>query len=467
MIRMLIVEDKASMARVLERLFASKQGFEVTTAADGAEAIARIRESDFHLVITDLKMPNGDGMQVLQAAKEKTPGTIVLMMTAFGTIENAVEAMRHGAFDYLLKPFSLAEIELKVEKALEQQRLQAENAYLKETIQTGFGRLIGASSSMREIYGFIQKVAPSVAPVLILGESGTGKELVARAIHDTSPRAGRPFIAVNCAALSEGLIESELFGHERGAFTGAVAQKKGRFELADGGTLFLDEIGELPPGLQSKLLRVLQEGEYERVGGHQTLRVDARVIAATHRDLPRAIESGHFREDLYYRVNVLSVTVPPLRERLDDLPSLVDHFLSRAAGAMHKSVAIGPDTLALLQRYRWPGNIRELENVIERAVVLTDGPAIRAVDLPKEITGLSGEAAQAFGDPNLPLDEKMARLEREAIRQTLDAVGWNQTQAAKRLGIKRSSLQYKMKRHGLEQSQRAHVSPPTQEDKEG
>jgi DNA-binding NtrC family response regulator len=449
MIRVLIVEDKASMARMLERLFASK-GYEVTVAADGAKALEKIREADFHLVITDLKMPNGDGMQVLQAVKEKTPGTIVLMMTAFGTIENAVEAMRLGAFDYLLKPFSLSEIELKVEKALEQQRLQAENAYLKETIQMGFGRLIGSSDAMREIYGFIQKVAPSTAPILILGESGTGKELVARAIHDTGSRSGSPFIAVNCAALSEGLIESEMFGHERGAFTGAVNQKKGRFELADCGTLFLDEIGELPPVLQSKLLRVLQEGEFERVGGHQTLRVDVRVIAATHRDLVHAIVSGQFREDLYYRVNVLSVKVPPLRERPEDLPALVDHFLARAAGEMHRNVSIDPETLALLQRYRWPGNIRELENVIERAVVLTDGPAIRAADLPKEITGLSAEVARAFGDPNLSLDEKMGRLEREAILQTLQETGWNQTQAAKRLGLKRSSLQYKMKRHGLE-----------------
>ncbi len=449
MIRVLIVEDKASMARMLHQLFASK-GHEVTVASDGAEAMAKIQSADFHLVITDLKMPNGDGLHVLQAVKAKSPSTIVLIMTAFGTIENAVEAMRLGAFDYLLKPFSIAEIELKVEKALEQQRLQAENAYLKETIRTGFGRLIGSSGAMQQVYGFIQKVAPSAAPVLILGESGVGKELVARAIHDTGPRADRPFIAVNCAALSEGLIESELFGHERGAFTGAVTQKKGRFELADGGTLFLDEIAELSPALQAKLLRVLQEGEYERVGGHQTLRVDVRVIAATHRDLTRAIESGQFREDLYYRVNVLSVTVPPLRERPDDLPALVEHFLARAAAAMHKSVTIAPEVLALLQRYRWPGNIRELENVIERAMVLTDGPAIRATDLPKEVTGLSGEAAQAFSDPNLPLDEKMARLEQEAIRQTLEAVGWNQTQAAKLLGIKRSSLQYKMKRYGLE-----------------
>jgi DNA-binding NtrC family response regulator len=449
MIRVLIVEDKASMARMLRQLFASK-GYEVTVATDGPEALATIQDADFHLVITDLKMPHGDGMQVLQAVKAKAPTTIVLMMTAFGTIENAVEAMRLGAFDYLLKPFSIAEIELKVEKALEQQRLQAENAYLKETIQTGFGRLIGSSGAMQQVYGFIQKVAPSAAPVLILGESGTGKELVARAIHDTSPRLERPFIAVNCAALSEGLVESELFGHERGSFTGAMAQKKGRFELADGGTLFLDEIGELPPALQTKLLRVLQEGEFERVGGHQTLQVDVRMIAATHRDLPRAIEAGQFREDLYYRVNVLSIVVPPLRDRPEDLPALTEHFLSKAASAMHKSVTMAPEVLALLRHYRWPGNIRELENVVERAVVLTDGPAIRAEDLPKEITGLSNEAAQAFGDPNLSLDEKMARVEREAILQTLEETKWNQTRAAKRLKLKRSSLQYKMKRYGLE-----------------
>ncbi|MBI3621062.1 MAG: sigma-54-dependent Fis family transcriptional regulator [Nitrospirae bacterium] len=449
MIRVLIVEDKASMARMLQQLFASK-GHDVTVASDGAEAAARIQAADFHLVITDLKMPNGDGLHVLQAAKAKSPNTIVLIMTAFGTIENAVQAMRLGAFDYLLKPFSIAEIELKVEKALEQQRLQAENAYLKDSLRTGLGRLIGGSGAMQQVYGFIQKVAPSAAPVLILGESGVGKELVARAVHDTGPRSGRPFIAVNCAALSEGLVESELFGHERGAFTGAVAQKKGRFELADGGTLFLDEIGELPPSLQTKLLRVLQEGEFERVGGRQTLRVDVRLIAATHRDLPGAIAAGRFREDLYYRVNVLSIAVPPLRERPDDLPALAEHFLSRASEAMHKPVTMAPEVLALLRQYRWPGNVRELENVIERAVVLTDGAAIRAADLPKEITGLSGEAAEAFSDPTLPLDEKMARLEQEAIRRTLDSVGWNQTQAARLLGIKRSSLQYKMKRYGLQ-----------------
>jgi DNA-binding NtrC family response regulator len=449
MIRLLIVEDKASMARMLHKLFAAK-GYDVTVAADGLEAMDKIQSADFHVIVTDLKIPSGDGMQVLKAAKARAPGTMVLMMTAFGTIENAVEAMRQGAFDYLLKPFSISEIELKVEKALEQQRLQAENEYLKETIQTQFGRLIGSSPVMQAVYSVIQKVAPSPAPVLILGESGTGKELVAHAIHDTSPRAGRPFIAVNCAALSEGLVESELFGHERGAFTGAVTQKKGRFELADGGTLFLDEIGELSPALQVKLLRVLQEGEYERVGGHQTLRGDVRVIAATHRDLPRAIEAGQFREDLYYRINVLTITVPPLRDRLDDLPALAEHVLSKASAAMHKPVTIAPDVMALLQRYGWPGNVRELENVIERAVVLTDGPLIMAADLPKEITGLSKEAAQAFGDPNLSLDEKMERLEREAIRCTLETVGWNQTQAAKLLGVKRSSLQYKMKRYGFE-----------------
>ncbi|MEW6325451.1 MAG: sigma 54-interacting transcriptional regulator, partial [Nitrospirota bacterium] len=268
-------------------------------------------------------------------------------------------------------------------------------------------------------------------------------------VHDTGPRAGRPFVAVNCAALSEHLIESELFGHERGAFTGAVAQKKGRFELADGGTLFLDEIGELSPGLQVKLLRVLQEGEFQRVGGQQTLRADVRVIAATHRDLAQAIRTGRFREDLYYRINVLAVAVPPLRERLDDLPALAEHFIVKASATMHKTVALAPEAMALLGRYHWPGNVRELENVIERAVVLTEGAVITAADLPKEITGLSGEAARAVSDPTLSLNEKMERLEREAIRQTLEATGWNQTQAAKLLGIKRSSLQYKIKLHGL------------------
>ncbi len=447
MIRVLIAEDKASMARMLHQLFQEK-GYAVTVAADGRDALAQLQAAEFDLVLTDLKLPHHDGIEVLKAAKAKSAGTIVLIMTAFGTVETAVEAMRQGAFDYLLKPFALAEIELKIEKALDQQRLRAENEYLRETIRTQFGRLIGSAPAMARVYGFIEKVAPTASPVLIVGESGTGKELVAHAIHDHGPRAGRAFVAVNCAALAEGVIESELFGHDRGAFTGAVVQKKGRFELADGGTLFLDEIAELAPAMQAKLLRVLQQGEFERVGGRQTLSVDVRLIAATHRDLEQALTTGAFREDLYYRINVLRIELPPLRQRLEDLSALVAHCLQRYAQAQ-TPVTIAPESLALLSRYAWPGNVRELENVLERAVVLMDGAVIRPADLPKEITGLSPEAADAFSDTRLSLDAKMDRLEREVIRQVLAAAGGNQTHAAQALGIKRSTLQYKMTRHGL------------------
>jgi len=397
-------------------------------------------------------------MTVLREAKTHLPGTPVIIITAFGTVENAVEAMREGAFDYILKPFSVSEIEVKVAKALEQKRILAENEYLKTTLSTHFGPLVGRGQTMQEIYKLILKVSPGNAPVLILGESGTGKELVAREIHKHSSRANHPFITVNSAALAEGLLESEMFGHEKGAFTGAIASKKGLVELADGGTLFLDEIGDLGLNLQAKMLRFLQEKEYKRVGGLPTLKVDVRVLTATHQDLQQKIATSQFRQDLYYRLNVISISLPPLRERLEDLPDLVHHFCRKYSEALHKTVQFPKEILDLMATYPWPGNIRELENVIERAVVLTEGPVVRPEDLPREIwqRPLQKDLPQRpdsipslLPDSTIPLDKRLEMLEQEIIKRTLEECQGNQSQAAKKLGLKRSSLQYKMQKYGL------------------
>jgi DNA-binding NtrC family response regulator len=441
--RILIVDDKPSMRHMLRQVF-HENGFEVVEASDGDEAIARVREGALDLVITDVKMPKADGLTVLKECRAVLPRTPVIVMTAYGTIEQAVESMRQGAFDYIVKPFSIGEIELKAQRAFEQIRLVSENDYLKETLSDQVGRIIGRSDKMQHVYRLIRKVAAGSPSVLILGESGTGKELVAREIHQQSARANQPFIAVNCAALSEGLLESELFGHERGAFTGALFQKKGRFELADKGTLFLDEVAELSPALQVKLLRVLQDKTFERVGGTKTLSVDVRILAATNRDIRHEIVERRFREDLFFRLNVVTISLPPLRERLDDIPELVEYFLTRYTTALHKSVTLAPDVLTCLMSYAWPGNVRELENLIERLVVLAEGDRIECADLPPELFGATPQPAAADG-----LSDRISQLEREMIRRTIEDCGHNQTRAAKLLGLKRSSLQYKLKKYGL------------------
>jgi len=451
--RILIAEDKPSMLRMLSQVF-SEPHYQVVPCQNGTEALERIREGNLDLIITDLKMPGADGMAVLQEAKTHLPDTPVIILTAFGTVENAVEAMRQGAFDYVLKPFSVSEIEVKVSKALEQKRLLTENIYLRATLSTHFGTLVGKSQQMQEVYRIILKVAPGNTPVLITGESGTGKELVAREIHNHSPRTRGPFIPVNCAALAEGLLESEMFGHERGSFTGAMTQKKGLVEMADGGTLFLDEIGDLGLNLQAKLLRFLQEMEFKRVGGVQNIKVDVRVLAATNQNLQQKIASNQFRQDLYYRLNVISIALPPLRDRLQDLPDLVNYFIKKYSGALHKPVRFPDDLLDVLAAYSWPGNVRELENVIERAVVLAEGEEIRKQDLPREIFEThplkdSQSAVLATAGTSQTLDQRIENLEREIIRQTLLECQGNQTLAAKRLGLKRSSLQYKMQKYGL------------------
>ncbi len=459
--RILIADDKASMREMLTQAMEAK-GFDVVAVPDGNAALEQA-EAGVDLVITDLRMPGKDGVEVLSGVKRISPETEVIVMTAFGTVENAVEAMRLGAFDYILKPFSIDELELKVDRALDRGRLASEVQYLKEEDARRAGPMIGEGEVMRAVQKLIDKVAASASPVLVLGESGTGKELVAREIHRRSARSGGPFVAVNCAALSEGVLESELFGHEKGAFTGAMTGRKGRFELADGGTLVLDEIGELPAAVQVKLLRVLQDTEFERVGGNKTIRVDTRIVAATHKDLKKAIPKGEFREDLYYRLNVISIELPPLRDRREDIPALAEHFLARYARELAKPARMSAEVLDRLIHYRWPGNIRELQNVLERAVVLCEGEQLTVADLPREILEPAGtpapepapsaalvEATEP-GSPEHPTDltARLDALEKAIILEALQKFRWNQTKVAAALGLKRSSLQYKMKKHGL------------------
>jgi len=383
----LIVDDEKNYLIVLEALL-SDVGYEVLTADDAGKGLEMVRSHDLDLVITDMRMPGMDGMEFLAQLHHQQPELPVIMMTAYATVEKAVEAMKRGAFDYITKPFKNEELKLTIRKAIEMHRLLRENRLLSQELQQrfSFGHIVGQSKAMRKVYGLIEKVAQTRATILITGESGTGKELIARSIHFNSPRRDKPFISVSCSALPESLLESELFGHERGAFTGAHALRKGRFELADGGTLFLDEVGEMSPALQVKLLRVLQDMDFERVGGTRTIHVDARVVAATNRDLRRDVENGRFRDDLYYRLRVVQIEVPPLRERRDDIPLLIHHFLGKAAEANGVPVKrVSEEAFNFLYQYEWAGNVRELENVIERAVILCSGEEIGPQDLPDEI----------------------------------------------------------------------------------
>ena len=383
----LIIDDEKNYLIVLQALL-SDVGYEVLTADDAGKALEMVQSHDLDLVITDMRMPGIDGMEFLAQLHGQRPELPVIMMTAYATVEKAVEAMKRGAFDYITKPFKNEELKLTVRKAIDMHRLVRENRLLTQALQQrfSFGNIVGRSRAMRSVYELIEKVAQTRATVLITGESGTGKELIARSIHFNSPRRDKPFISVSCSALPESLLESELFGHERGAFTGAYALRKGRFELAEGGTLFLDEVGEIAPALQVKLLRVLQEMDFERVGGTKTIHVDARVLAATNRDLKRDVEQGRFREDLYYRLRVVQLEVPPLRERRDDVPLLAHHFLRKTASANGlPAKRISEEALRLLCQYEWTGNVRELENAVERAVILCDGDEIRPQDLPEEL----------------------------------------------------------------------------------
>src|SRR6202165_287464 len=381
--RILIADDHDALRRGLARALTAA-GHEVEEAPNGNQAIERLHDSYFDIVLSDLKMGGSDGLDVLRTTKTLHPSTAVILMTAFGSVHTAVEAMKIGAFDYVQKPFEIEEMEVKIEKALEMRRMRNELDYLRHTQNDiyDFDRIVGASTALQRVLGVVRKVAKSHTTVLIRGETGTGKELIAGAIHHNSLRAARNFVKVNCAALPETLLESELFGHEKGAYTGADRQRIGRFEQADGGTLFLDEIGDMSPSTQAKILRVLQEHEFERLGGTRTLKVDVRMIAATHPDLSVMVATGAFREDLYYRLNVVSVEMPPLRERKDDIVPLALTFIRKFAGELKKKIdGLEPDAQKLLMRYNWPGNIRELENTIERAMLLAEGRAIVSGDL--------------------------------------------------------------------------------------
>ncbi len=446
--KILVADDEQGMCALLKATFQEK-GFQVTTVSNGASALEKIRQESFDVVITDLKMPHKDGIAVLRGVKEYTPDTGVIIITAHGSIEAAVEAMRLGAQDFITKPFKLAEIELKVDKLIKDEPSRS-----RKRQETVFSRpIIGSSKHIRQIIDIIHKIADSKSAVLITGPTGTGKELVARAIHDVSSRSQNPFIALNCAALAPGVLESELFGHEKGAFTGASARRIGRFERANHGTLFLDEVGEIAPDTQVKLLRVLQEGEFERVGGNETIQTDVRIIAATNQNLRKAIEQGSFREDFYYRLNVFSLQLEPLKDRKEDIPPLVEHFLQKFREETGKEVRYVEDSvMELFLRYPWPGNIRELENVLERAVVLAEGDCITREELPQDMFFVYEDLQQderEGSEQSTTLTECRDELESRIIQKTLEQCRWNKTKAAEQLGIKRTTLQYKIKKYGI------------------
>jgi two-component system NtrC family response regulator len=448
----LIVDDEKNYLVVLEALL-RPEGYEILTANNAHDALRLIKASDLDLMVTDVKLPRMGGMELLEESKKLKPDLPVIVMTAYGTIEMAVEAMKMQAYDYITKPFKNEELKLTIRKALHNYRLIKENRLLSEALSDrySYGNIIGKSKLMLKIYDMIRKVAPSKASVLITGASGTGKELIAKAVHYDSPRKDRPFISVNCGALTETLLDSELFGHEKGAFTGAIALKKGRFELADGGTLFLDEVGDMPPPLQVKLLRVLQEMEFERVGGTRTIKVDVRVISASNRNIKEDVVNGIFREDLFYRLNVMQIEVPPLRERPEDIRLLVDHFIEKySRGEGKNEVKLSPEAWKILYNYSWPGNVRELENIIERAVVLNSGGRIESEDFPVELTGKSEELdIDRFIPGNVPLQQTLENIEERLIRRALDYCNHVQAQAADMLGISRHVMHYKMKKYGI------------------
>ncbi|HEV8663792.1 MAG TPA: sigma-54 dependent transcriptional regulator [Candidatus Methylomirabilis sp.] len=451
----LVVEDKPSMRRMLRETLEGA-GYKVDEAADGEEALKKLSLNHYQLVLTDVKLPKKDGLAVLRAAREVAGNLPVILMTAYGTVESAVQAMKDGAVDFLTKPFDSDYLLRLIERALERYRLYTENLVLKEGVaeKMGFPKIVGASRAMQQVSALIQKVAPSNATALLLGESGTGKELFARAIHQMGTRAGRPFIAINCAAIPDTLLENELFGHEKGAYTGAQAQKQGKFELADGGTLFLDEIGDLSPAVQAKLLRVLQDGAFERVGGTKPIQVDVRIIAATNTDLARAVRDRKFREDLFFRLNVFPISIPPLRDRPEDIPMLVTHFVYRFAQEMRKEIReVTPEALKALMAYPWPGNVRELENFIERAVILTTGPALTVQDFALGLKRGRGERESEFpltGSLHEVGARASARAERDLIVRTLQATGGNKSKAAEMLQVSYKTLLNKIKEFGIE-----------------
>jgi DNA-binding NtrC family response regulator len=450
--RILIADDHDALRRALARAL-TDAGHEVEEAPNGNLAIERLHEGSFDVVLSDLKMGGSDGLDVLRSTKALHPSAAVILMTAFGSVGTAVEAMKIGAFDYVQKPFEIEEMEIKIGKALDYRRMRHEIDYLRHSQNDiyAFDSIVGSSGALEKVLGIVRKVAKSNTTILIHGETGTGKELIAGAIHHNSLRATRNFVKVNCAALQENLLESELFGHEKGAFTSADKQRIGRFEQADGGTMFLDEVGDMSPSTQAKILRVLQEHEFERLGGTRTLKVDVRLIAAANRSLPAMVAAGQFREDLYYRLNVVSVEMPPLRERKEDIEALAGHFVRKFSGELKKKIdGIAPDALKMLMRYHWPGNIRELQNALERAVLLTEDRLITTGDLRL------GEVSAFSGDPDAgrvvrvpPAGVALEEIERQALIESLKMCNWVQKDAAELLRVSPRVINYKIKTLGI------------------
>ncbi|HEV8663273.1 MAG TPA: sigma-54 dependent transcriptional regulator [Candidatus Methylomirabilis sp.] len=456
--RILVVDDEPDMVETVARIL-TRLGHESVTATDGRAALAALEREQPDLVLTDLRMPGMDGLEVLKEVKRVIPQAPVVLFTAHATIETAVEAIKAGAFDYITKPFTADQLQVVIERALTQRRLQEENRRLKEQLQESyrFENIIGRSLPMLQVFEVIKKVARSEANVLIVGESGTGKELVARSIHVNSARVAKPFVPVDCASLPENLLESELFGHEKGAFTGAHMTRPGLFEYANGGTVFLDEVGDLGGNLQAKLLRVLQERQIRRVGGNRLIPVDVRVISATNRDLEEVVKRAEFREDLFYRLNVISIPLPPLRERKGDVPLIAHHYLRKYVASSGKRITgIAPETLALLESHGWPGNVRELQNVIERAVVLAEHEGLLPEDLPEHIRVREAGAVAAESRPDLPMkrakDEWTRTFEKEYLRSLLKQHAGNISQAARAAGVDRKTIHRLLKKHGLDAS---------------
>ena len=453
----MIVDDEANARAALSEIL-KDEGYVTETAADGFKALGKLEEFAPDVILTDLKMPGLDGIAFMDKAKSASPGVVFVVMTAFGTISSAVEAVKKGAENYLTKPLDFEALAAVIERAMEKARLVQETRQLRDRLRerNAFSHIVSDDPKMHAVLDLVAQVGPSKASVLITGESGTGKELIAEAIHLASPRAQKPFVRLHCAALAESLLESELFGHERGAFTGAVARREGRFKQADGGTLFLDEIGEIPLGTQVKLLRFLQERTFERVGGNETLKVDTRILAATNRDLKAEIEEGTFREDLYYRLNVITIELPPLRDRKGDIPALASFFLRRYAAENGKTIdSFQEDALARITAYAWPGNVRELENVVERAVVLCDGPHVEVKHLPPSLVPREERDAA----PEIP-GSTIADLEKYAILKTLEACGGSTSKAALILGVSTRKIQYKLHEYGEA------APPPREHDEE-
>lgn len=443
--RILVIDDEERMCWALERAL-SHEGYQVVTATRGLEGIHLAQETEPSMVILDLKMPDIDGIEVLKEIKKFNSSIPVIMITAHGTIDTAIEAMKIGATDYIIKPFKLEELKVQVKQALHLSNLENQVDFLRQELGKKYGKIVGQSDAMKEVALLIRQVAKTGATVLITGESGTGKEVAAVEIHKASNRANKPFVAVNCAALPEQLLESELFGHEKGAFTGATSKKKGRFEIADKGTIFLDESGEMSISMQAKLLRVLQERCFERLGGTETIHVDVRVIATTNIDLAKAISNGTFREDLYYRLNVMHITMPPLRSRKEDIPLLVNHFLEKFDPTHSKKIS--SESMKILTHYNWPGNIRELRNAIERALIVCQSAKIQPVHFPKELLNSIDETIT----PVISLTEggfSLEELEKHLIIKALERHNYNQTKAAKYLGITRPTLLYRLQKYGI------------------